>query len=64
MQYKVLSIFTANMVDKNSVSDATKKIEKMVNEAIVEGWTPLGGIAISHGNHTTEMSMAQAMIKE
>lgn len=51
-------------MSQNSVADAAKKMEKMVNDAITEGWRPLGGVTISHGNQTTSMSMAQAVIKE
>lgn len=64
MQYKVLSIFVSNLMSHNSVADAANKMEKMVNNAISEGWRPLGGVSVSHGEKTTSLSMAQAMIKE
>lgn len=48
-------IVTGNFQSSNAHLD----IEKLVNQAIQEGWTPLGGVHFLQNN-----SFAQAMVKE
>lgn len=64
MEYKIVSAYVVNMLDNNSVQDVAKKLEKLIHDAIKDGWKPIGGVTISHGESTRQMSMAQAMIKE
>ena len=53
MEYKVL--YAQNFL---SISKAIEKLVVAVNEAIVQGWEPVGGITV-----TDNGGMAQAMIK-
>lgn len=64
MEYKVVSYYMQNFVDQRSVIDASRKIEELVNDAIKDGWKPLGGVAISHAEKDKWISIAQAMVKE
>jgi hypothetical protein len=44
-----------------------REFEARVNEAIEEGWTPLGGVCIAmfeNDDHSLTMRYAQAMIRE
>jgi hypothetical protein len=52
MQYKVIVIGSAF-----STKRALEKLAKEVNDAIAEGWEPLGGVTFA------QTSMLQAMIK-
>lgn len=52
MQYRI--IFASSVW---SVSSGLEKLSRLVNEAIADGWEPVGGVCI----HAT--SFAQAMIK-
>jgi len=42
---------------------STDQLAKKVNEAVVEGWVPLGGIALDASHEDFQDFVAQAMIR-
>jgi hypothetical protein len=58
MQYRIISV-----TDCFSCKRALERLTKEVNDAIAQGWEPLGGVAITDGNHSIFTKLVQAMIK-
>ncbi len=60
MKYDIISAWG------DDLSEIEEKIKSLVNEKILKGWKPLGGISISsyEVGYTTWHTAAQAMIKE
>lgn len=52
MQYRIVSVTSIW-----SVANGLEKLARLVNEAIADGWEPVGGVCIHAPN------LAQAMIK-
>ena len=61
MDYKILltSAYTVRHID--GIKVAKESLESQVNQAISQGWTPLGGVSIC--GDTSEMTIAQAVVK-
>ena len=53
MQYRLISVTNCF-----SCKRALERLTKEVNDAIAQGWEPLGGVSIAYGNQ-----LVQAMIK-
>jgi len=57
-EYKTITGHVDTMSDLN-----TKDFIMLVNKHISEGWTPLGGIAITYTGSFYGIAMIQAMVK-
>jgi hypothetical protein len=58
MQYRIISV--TNCL---SCKRALERLMKEVNDAIAQGWEPLGGAAIAYSNHSLFAKLVQTMIK-
>ena len=59
MQYKIVS------VEDEYSSFVFEKLERKVNNLIVQGWKPIGGVSVIKPYESLyKLSLSQAMIKE
>jgi len=62
MKYNIL-IQKAGTVVKTDFAGAAEKLARKVNEAIHDGWTPQGGVAVGRSAATEIPYLMQAMVK-
>ena len=63
MKYKILSTSAVSGLVTN-FEHASIQLTQLVNQAILEGWKPLGGIATGVTQQMKEPYLFQAMIHE
>jgi len=63
MRYKILSVGAVSGLGTN-FDKAGVDLSTLVDQAIQEGWKPLGGVAVGNTQSTQEPFLFQAMIHE
>ena len=60
MEYKIINYWFPTGAGVDAEEKVIKDTEKLVNEAIKEGWRPQGGIAVTV---TSSVCFTQAMVR-
>jgi hypothetical protein len=63
MEYKIL-VVKAGSVWKTHFEQAAQEMSRRVNQAIGEGWEPLGGVNVGKTAATERPFLLQAIIKK
>jgi hypothetical protein len=61
MSYKILVVDAVSGFGAD-FQDAADRLAELVNEHILSGWTPLGGVAVGETMSTKEPHLLQAMV--
>jgi len=67
MQYKVITVtavsgFSADSGLLTNIPNAALELSKLVNQDILAGWAPIGGVATGFTQHLNEPFLLQAMV--
>jgi hypothetical protein len=62
MEYKVIVVGAAGLAGTN-FERAAERLGALVNEAVVQGWKPQGGVAVGESQMTREPYLLQAVVK-
>ncbi len=62
MKYKILTVIATS--GSGGLTNASLELSKLVNEAIMEDWKPLGGVAIGNTGVTKQPIFSQALTQD
>mgnify|MGYP001564737653 CR=1 FL=1 len=63
MKYKILTVSAVSGL-ATKFEHASIELAQMVNHEILEGWKPIGGVAVGATQQTKEPHLFQSMIRE
>jgi hypothetical protein len=63
MSYQIVTVNAVKFLGTDFAA-AAEKLSELVNEQILKGWKPLGGVAVGGTQQMHEPHLFQAMIRE